>query len=327
MSSPWHIFTGVSEPHSAAFPAAPPWRRFSEHGSPAASSEVPAASAGAIHTARTYRTAPAILDAINAALILRRPLLVTGPPGSGKSSLIQRVAYELQLGQVLVWPVNSRSTLKEGLYDYDAIGRLHDHSLEAGQRRNVSHYLRLRALGTALLPAARPRAILIDELDKADPDLPNDLLNIFEEGWYEIPELQRHGEANVSVRTADVALVTDTTSRKAEIQNGRVQCTEFPFVVLTSNGEREFPAAFLRRCIRIDLLAPDAQQMMDIVQSHLGAELMAKAKDQIADFLASDKGPAATDQLLNSLYIVHEVGGLSDAQMASVHATLTRPLD
>jgi hypothetical protein len=139
----------------------------------------------------------------NAALYLRRPLLLTGSPGAGKSTLAHAVAYELGLGRVLHWPIVSRSTLQDGLYRYDAIARLQDNQIAAHSGTappgGIGSYIRLGPLGTALLPTAKPRVLLIDELDKSDIDLPNDLLNVMEEGEYGIPELERLAEREPQV--------------------------------------------------------------------------------------------------------------------------------
>src|SRR5262249_15364466 len=138
------------------------------------------------------------LEMINAALYLRRPLLVTGSPGAGKSTLAHSVAAELGLGRVLRWPIVSRTRLVDGLYHYDAIARLQDVQVAAHSRAggvdpttDIGSYVRLGPLGTALLPSDTPRVLLIDELDKSDIDLPNDLLNVLEEGEFSIPELER----------------------------------------------------------------------------------------------------------------------------------------
>ena len=117
---------------------------------------------------------------------------------------------------------------------------------------DITDYLTLGPLGTALLPTRRPRALLIDEIDKADIDLPNDLLNVFERGEFEIPELARLGGSH------DIREAPPGTERFA-IRDGYVRCAQFPFVVLTSNGERDFPAAFLRRCIRLRMPPPDVE--------------------------------------------------------------------
>ena len=212
--------------------------------------------------ATTYQADEKEINLVNLALHLRRPLLVTGQPGVGKSTLAYSVAYELGLGPVLRWPITSRTTLLDGLYQYDAIGRLQEVSLqretgkapgpaadEDGAPSGIGRYIRLGPLGTALLPRRRPRALLIDEIDKSDIDLPNDLLNVFEEGEFTIPELARLNQQSVTVMTADDGIT-------AVVQGGRVTCAEFPFVVLTSNSERTFPSAFLRRCVRLEIPRP-----------------------------------------------------------------------
>ncbi|NED83227.1 AAA domain-containing protein, partial [Streptomyces sp. SID11233] len=178
------------------------------------------------------------LEVINAALYLRRPLLVTGGPGVGKSSLAHSVADELRLGDVLRWPIVSRTSLQDGLYHYDAIARLQDVQIAAhdpgaaaggpGAPERIGDYIRLGPLGTALLPSARPRVLLVDELDKSDIDLPNDLLNILEEGEFVIPELQRLADR----LPGNEAEVLTSDGRKVRIKDGRVACTHFPFVVL-----------------------------------------------------------------------------------------------
>ncbi|MFG1961493.1 AAA family ATPase [Nonomuraea sp. NPDC049028] len=244
------------------------------------------------------------MEQVNAALFLRRPLLVTGPPGTGKSTLASAVAHELQLGPVLHWPITSRVTLSDGLYQYDPLTRLYAASREelvsgAVSDEQIGRYIRLGPLGTALLPFDRPRVLLVDEIDKSDMDLPNDLLTIFEKGCFEIPELQRHTSPSAEVMTAD-------SGKPVTICGGRVRCRAFPLVIMTSNGEREFPPAFLRRCVTLRLHQPTGEKLHRIVEAHLGPDLVADSHDIIKRFLArKSSGALATDQLLNAVYLLH----------------------
>ncbi len=245
------------------------------------------------------------IDLVNAAFYLRRPLFITGRPGFGKSSLAYAVAYELRLGPVLKWPITTRVTLQDGLYRYDAIGRLQAASLlskDAVVVPDIGQYLQLGPLGTALLPTRRPRVLLIDEIDKSDIDLPNDLLNIFEEGEYEIPELSRMSKQQREIQVRPYDSVNDDD--RVTIVEGRVHCDAFPFVVLTSNGEREFPPAFLRRCLRLEMQPPDKEKMTNIVRAHLGPDVFPQAKQLIGKFVEKLKTEnLATDQLLNAIYL------------------------
>ena len=297
----WWIFRGNGQPHDEIdkrLPPAPPWRQFTEE-------------------AREERGTNFIAndkqrELVNAALYLRRPLFITGKPGTGKSTLAYAVAHELKLGKVLYWPITTRSTLEEGLYRYDAIARLQDASLQRSRTDDqtappsspdIGRYIRLGPLGTAFLPSKRPRVLLIDEIDKSDIDLPNDLLNIFEEGEFEIPELKRLPE-----EFQEVEVLPYDSDKKVKIVRGRVRCTEFPFVVLTSNGEREFPPAFLRRCLRLQMDLPNEEELAKIVAARLSLEptLLGDVQQMIEAFIQQrtrQSGDLATDQLLNAIYL------------------------
>ncbi|WP_415940382.1 AAA family ATPase [Streptomyces sp. 039-1] len=306
MNSDWFIYQGVSEPHDgiSRLPPPPPWRTFD--GELAGSPPAPPLDSASTRRLGTSRGRFAVrgpldeLELINAALYLRRPLLITGDPGTGKSTLAHSIAHELKLGRVLQWPIVSRSTLRDGLYQYDAIGRLQESQLPGTTDTGIGRYLRLGPLGTALLPSERPRVVLIDELDKGDVDLPNDLLNVLEEGEFAIPELERARRddegGTVSVLTHD--------GLSATVVDGRVRCREFPVVVMTSNDERDFPAPLLRRCIHLDMRTPNADRLAAMVQAHFGSASAEENEDIIERFLsASPGGLRAADQLLNAIYL------------------------
>lgn len=339
----WRIYRGAGLPHDGVqrLPGPPPWRDFAAVGSESESTDATDPAATDPSAARrlgvqrrlveNHHPRPAEVDAVNAALYLRRPLLVTGNPGTGKSTLAQAVAHELGLGRVLRWPIVSRSSLQDGLYRYDAIGRLQDVQLERAQGgaaapssapAGIGSYVRLGPLGTALLPSEQPRVLLVDELDKSDLDLPNDLLNALEEGEFAIPELER-----IADREPVVDVLTDD-GRKAPVRGGRVRCTNFPFIVLTSNGERDFPAALLRRCIQLELEPPGEEQLTAMVEAHLGSEAATDGRDLIERFLGREPGEIiAADQLLNALYLTQHAPRAERVTRERIAEMLMRPLD
>ncbi|MET9573423.1 MoxR family ATPase [Streptomyces virginiae] len=324
MNDEWLIYRGAGEPHDGidALPDPPPWRDFDggpvvDPGRAAVAVEGNVARRLGAHrqAAELHRPETEELEAINAALYLRRPLLVTGFPGTGKSTLAHSVAHELKLGRVLRWPVVSRTVLQDGLYRYDALARLQDVQLAARGAATagapapggttptvpgIGKYIRLGPLGTALLPTARPRVLLIDELDKSDIDLPNDLLNVLEEGEFALPELER-----VTDTEPEVEVLTDDGT-KVTVRGGRIRCRSFPFIILTSNGERDFPAALLRRCIQLKLGQPGEKRLATMVRAHLGEEAARLGGDLIRAFLGRSQSElVAADQLLNAVYLTH----------------------
>jgi MoxR-like ATPase len=289
----------------------------------------------ALETSEDINAVKDVINAVNAAIYLRRPLLVTGKPGSGKTTLAYAIAHELGLGSVLSWAINARSTLQEGLYRYDAIARLQDGKQD--DEASIGKYIKLGALGTAFLPSLLPRVLLIDEIDKSDINLPNDLLNLFEEGEFEIAELIRRSQNEITNSESKTAfeIYTHDFGIKAKIRDGLIRCNAFPIVVMTSNGERDFPPAFKRRCLRVRMPDPKKDALKAIVKAHFGDEFFEKEVNQakitrlLEAFRPDDSQPLdrATDQLLNTIYLLtREVSPDSDDQK-SIEDILFRELN
>jgi MoxR-like ATPase len=233
--------------------------------------------------------------------------------------------------------VNSRSTLTQGLYDYDALARLRAANLERlnlatpvkGEptRRtseDIGTFITLGAIGTAFMaPPTQPRVVLIDEIDKSDVDLPNDLLHVFENGQFEIPELTRIARhtPKVDVRTLD--------GKSATIDRGIVSCQEFPIVVITSNNERDLPPAFLRRCLPIDLPRPEPDELRKIVAKHLPEGDSGMLEEVLAAFVTrrGDGRMLATDQLLNAFYLVTRGKSISSTDRLAIENIVFRELE
>ena len=338
----WWIYRGTGHPRARPLgddlPPPPPWRDF--RGGPL-QPDPPDDEDGLVRRLGTSGGAPASREeanAVNAALYLRRPLLVTGPPGVGKSSLAYRISRELRLGRVLRWPISSRTAVAHGLYSYDPIGRVHDLAAERGGPgeasapaaegaapaaaggEDIGDYLRLGPLGTALLAHRLPRVLLVDEIDKGDLDLANDLLDVLEEGEFRIPELTRR-----RIAAHEVEVPTDDPGRRAPIAGGRVACRAFPLIVMASNGEREFPEAFKRRCLHLDMGHPDEERLAAMVAAHFerrfagtgnAEEAGEQARRLVHRFLERrlEAGGLTPDQLLNSVHIATSAPGAADGE-------------
>ncbi|MFJ3960799.1 AAA family ATPase [Streptomyces sp. NPDC090036] len=327
--TPYYTGTGSATEQLRRLPPPPPWHAPTGRADPAQ----------ALSPASTYRADPELVDAVNAALHLRRPLLLTGPAGSGKSSVIEQIATELGLGSVLRWHITSRSTLADALYRYDALGRIHAYNLRAigrpaasqhGRalrrasrpvREDLGDFVQLGPLGTALLPGPLPRALLIDEIDKSDLDLPSDLLDVLERGRYEIPELARHSRSHVTVRTTDPGV-------RHDIKDGLVECSEFPVIILTSNGERDFPAPFLRRCVRFRMPALTAKALTGIVEAHLEKVEEDTTQDLVNAFVDRlNRGEnLAVDQLLSAVHLLRGARVQDDEQRKRLQELLFQGL-
>ena len=184
-----------------------------------------------------YIASPALIDAVNCALALERPLLVKGEPGTGKTLLARHVAEGLGM-PLDSWHIKSTSKAEEGLYVYDTVQRLNDARFGDGDVGDIRSYIRLGPLGRVFTAESR-QVLLIDEVDKADLEFPNDILR-------ELVEMR------VSVMETGDEIVA----------------RERPMVIITSNNEKELPDAFLRRCVFHFIDFPDVEQMREIVAVH-----------------------------------------------------------
>ncbi len=208
-----------------------------------------------------FRADPGAVDAVNVALLLGQPLLLTGEAGTGKTQLGYYIAWELGLPPALKYETKSGSTATSLFYSYDALKRFQH--VQSGIRAETAlPYITYNALGQAILRTRDPAEVsdyvpagtvhegkvrslvIIDEVDKAPRDFPNDILNELDQLYFRVPELD-----NRSIQ-ADDALR--------------------PIIILTSNSEKDLPDAFLRRCIFYHIPFPDAAQMQAIVESRLG---------------------------------------------------------
>jgi MoxR-like ATPase len=175
--------------------------------------------------------------AVNAAIVLERPLLVKGEPGTGKTVLAEEVAKALN-APLLTWHIKSTTKAQQGLYEYDAVSRLRDSQLGDPRVSDIANYIKRGKLWDAFTSEQRP-VLLIDEIDKADIEFPNDLL-------LELDRMEFH------------VYETGETIRAAKR----------PIVVITSNNEKELPDAFLRRCFFHYIKFPDQETMAQIVEVH-----------------------------------------------------------
>lgn len=196
-----------------------------------------------------YIASGPLVDAVNCSIALERPLLIKGEPGTGKTVLARHIAEGLGM-PLLTWHIKSTSKAPDGLYVYDTVQRLNDSRFGTGDVADIRRYIKLGPLGRAF-GAQERHVLLIDEIDKADLEFPNDLLRELDEMRFTIVET-----------------------------NEEVAARHRPVVVITSNNEKELPDAFLRRCIFYFIDFPGLQLMRQIVAVH-HPHVDAKLLDQV----------------------------------------------
>ncbi len=227
---------------------------------------------------QSYVASDDLAIAVNAAVTLERPLLVKGEPGTGKTELARQVAAALGL-PLIEWHVKSTTRAQQGLYDYDAVSRLRDSQLGDARVHDVRNYLRRGKLWEAFAAPGRV-VLLIDEIDKADIEFPNDLLQ-------ELDRMEFHVyETGETVRAA-----------------------HRPVVIITSNNEKELPGAFLRRCFFHYIRFPDAETLRRIVAVHHPGIKEALLSTALAQFLALRDTPGlrkkpSTSEMLDWLKLL-----------------------
>lgn len=235
-----------------------------------------------------YIVSSALRDAVNVAIALQRPLVVKGEPGTGKTLLAHNIARALGKS-LLVWNIKSTTKARDGLYVYDTVQRLNDARFGDGDVSDIKRYIRLGCLGRAFT-ADEQVVLLIDEVDKADIEFPNDLLN-------ELDEMDFY------------VLETDE----------RIVARHRPIVIITSNAEKELPDAFLRRCVFHYIAFPDRKLMADIVHVHhpmLEDELLEQVLERFYALRRIDRlrKKPSTSELIDWIQALI-VGGITAAQL------------
>ncbi len=232
-----------------------------------------------------YIASDELIRSVNIAAALKKPLLVKGEPGTGKTMLAEAVAKSLDM-ELLIWNIKSTTRAQDGLYVYDTVQRLYDSQFGTAGVDDIGKYIRMGKLGEAF-QREKQVVLLIDEIDKADLEFPNDLLWELDQMEFYIPET---GET--------------------------VKAKERPIVIITSNAEKELPDAFLRRCIFHYIAFPEKEEMAEIVKAHfpeLEESLLQGALDafyRIRNLPGLSKKPA-TSELLDWIMALR-LGGIPE---------------
>ena len=227
---------------------------------------------------KDYVATEELAAAVNAAIILERPLLVKGEPGTGKTELARQVAASLG-APLIEWHIKSTTKANQGLYEYDAVSRLRDGQMGEERAKDVKNYIKRGKLWEAFTADKRP-VLLIDEIDKADIEFPNDLLQELDRMEFYVYE-------------------TDET----------VKAKQRPIVIITSNNEKELPDAFLRRCFFHFIKFPDEDTMQEIIDVHYPGIKQKLVKDALTTFYAMRELPGvkkkpSTSELLDWLKLL-----------------------
>ena len=235
-----------------------------------------------------YVASDELMTAVNIAVTLQKPLLIKGEPGTGKTMLAQAVADALGK-RLIIWNVKSTTKAQDGLYVYDTVARLYDSQFGGEGVNDIGKYIKLGKLGEAF-QSEEQVVLLIDEIDKADLEFPNDLLWELDRMEFYIPETKE-----------------------------TVRAKHRPIVIITSNAEKELPDAFLRRCIFHYIQFPDKEMMERIVRAHypqIDDELLAQAMETfyiIRENYVMQKKPS-TSELLDWVQAL-EIGGVDPKKL------------
>ena len=248
----------------------------------------------------TYIATADLKLAVNAALTLQRPLLIKGEPGTGKTMLAEEVAQALGM-PLLQWHIKSTTKAQQGLYEYDAVSRLRDSQLGDAKVNDIRNYIIKGVLWQAFA-AEEPTVLLIDEIDKADIEFPNDLLREIDRMEFYVYETRE-----------------------------LIRAKHRPLVIITSNNEKELPDAFLRRCFFHYIAFPNAETMRNIVAVHhpnLQADLLAAALKSFYQIRALPglKKKPSTSELIDWLKLLLAEGTSPEALYQNEENVLIPPL-